>query len=129
MNNRVSIISLLALAAAIYFSGCTSTTSKPISTAAAQPTPMPYVPVEGWVDVEVHSVPEGAEIFTPQNTNLGQTPVTIRTQVFDDKMAGPNFLTAIPTAPGQYTQHIWFGRAGSEPPANITIYMYNNGTY
>jgi hypothetical protein len=122
MKFRHTILSACAL---LTLASCASPTPTK-TTASVEPTPAP-TPERATFrkDVVIHSQPEGAAIYI-NNVSFGYAPVTasclayVDTGEFVDQY---RLITAVPTAPGQFTQQQTF--TFDSNTTNCTVYMYN----
>jgi len=58
---------------------------------------------------------------------VGYAPVNMMVQLADGQLAKYYYISAVPTAPGQFTQRGWLTNYGG-PGSAYTIFMYNTGS-
>lgn len=109
--------------AALMLAGCAD---QSVSTKAVAS----HVPVVSYTDITLGSVPMGAAVQV-DGQFVGYSPTIIRERLEDGALPSPVFITFVPTAPGQFTQHgsigLWSDHFG--PTSHITAFMYDTGIH
>jgi hypothetical protein len=89
--------------------------------------------VISYTDITFNTVPEGAAVIV-DGQNFGYSPVVIHARLENGHLAAPLLITAVATAPGEFTQHgslgLWDYAKTYGPTETITAYMYDStGVY
>jgi hypothetical protein len=118
---------ILTASALLALASCAPTTPTKNDAVAAVPAPTPERATFR-KDVVIHSQPEGAAIYVNDGTTfVGNAPVTVNYPAYVDtgEFVQPfDAITAVPTAPGQFTQQqrIFYLYSNT---TSCMLYMYN----